>query len=151
MWNKVLLGTFTEPDTIVNISTDNFENLIGLYEESQFTITSGSNESGNIILSQNISDFGLSDSSGAIYYIAGNLYTAGTYKNKNYIFFTTCTDYGIYDYGMKQFFVKHFMASTSNDSTLIYDPSSSNIKFSINYNTQYCSNVTVKLYGLYEK
>lgn len=151
MWNKVLLGTFTESDTIVNISTDNFENLIGLYEESQFTITSGSRDSGNIILSQNISDFGLSDSSGAIYYIANNLYTAGTYKNKNYIFFTPGTDYGIYDYGMKQFFVKHFMSSTSTDSTLIYDPSSPNIKFSMSYNAQYCSNVTVKLYGLYEK
>lgn len=152
MWNKVLLGTFTEQDTIVNISTDNFENLIGLCEESQFTITSASRNGGQIYLIQDITDFSFSSSySGSIYYIADSPYVAGTYENKNYTFFLPGTNYGEYDYSMKSIFSKKFMSASTTVGFIYYYPSSAaNIKFKLSYGSSY-SNVTVKLYGLYEK
>lgn len=152
MWNKVLLGTFTESGTIVNISTDNFENLIGLYEESQFTITSASKDGGEIYLIQDVSDFSFSSSySGSIYYIARNPYVVGTYENKNYTFFMPMTYYGEYDYSMKSIFSKRFMSTPTVVGSIYYYPSSAtSIKFILIYGPSY-SNVNVKLYGLYGK
>lgn len=152
MWNKVLLGTFTEPNTIMNISTHNFENLIGFYEESQFT-ASESNDGEQIYLIQDISDFSFSSSySAAIYYIAEKIYTAGTYKNKNYIFFMPGTSYGEKDYSLKKsIFSKKFMSTpTVTGHIYYYSSSATNIKFKLFYGAS-CSNVIVKLYGLYEK
>lgn len=152
MWNKVLLGTFTESGTIVNISTDNFENLIGLYEESQFTITSASKDGGEIYLIQDVSDFPFSSSySGSIYYIACKPYVVGTYENKNYTFFMPMTYYGEYDYSMKSIFSKRFMSTPTVVGYIYYYPSSAtSIKFILIYGPSY-SNVNVKLYGLYGK
>lgn len=155
MWNKVLLHEWTAMDEVASISPVT-NKLVGFYIESSFAYQKNDIvRNVYVYLSQNAMalDGGGQVDDHTIAIIAYDLLSDNTFNLSKYMFIDNI--YYSYSYNNVYYdYAKIFFGSSTNDYITYLQTKPANIK--LYYGGQYSgtptfSNISVKLYGLYEK
>lgn len=162
MWNKVLLHEWTAVDVAGDMPINNIENLIGFYIDASFTYnyTGGAPDLIGLYLTQ-VANTSLTGSS-SVTWASIPLSLLGTSKTDNskfYLFFYN-KNFGVPLYagssvgGFDDCEYITFIAGSGNPQNIYYKSNSTilpQFKMSRSSTKGTFSNISVKLYGLYEK